>query len=616
MEETINQTQTQADDKLVLKQTQAASSFQYKYLLVRFFPFIKPFLGRAVINFGISLPAGLLDAVTAFAIQPYMDKVINAPASPERDLYAILIPFAIIAFAIVQGVIKYLNVYLTNWTMKKVTNYVQKKAYAKLLTLNTRFYDVNSSGTIIARFFTDPLISASTILDQIKTILTTGIGSIALICVLLWNSWKLALVGVVVMSAAIIPAAMLRKRILRTSNATLAVTGDMSTNYFETCGGNKTITAYNLKDRQYNTFDSQIEEIFDLHMSLTKRVAIASPLMFFIASIGFAVVLWFGNHLILTGDMTIGKFASFLAALIMLYKPMKNLGDTLTAIQQFFVSLSRVFELFDLQSEIKDKPDAKEIKDINDSIEFENVNFEYVKDVPVIKNFNLKVKKGETMAIVGNSGGGKSTVVNLIPRFYDVKSGAIKIDGVDIREYTQNSLRNIMAIVFQDNFIFAGTIRENILMGKPDATEEELQSVIKGAHVDEFLPFLPNGLDTVVGERGTSLSGGQRQRVAIARAMIRQTDIVILDEATSALDNESEAIVQKAIDNLMQDKTVFVIAHRLSTIQNADRIAVINEGELVELGTHDELMQIENGEYKHLYEMQFKQQENKETLEQ
>ena len=599
----------QQDDKLVLKSTQAATSFHYKYLLERFFPFIKPFLGRAIINFSISIPAGLLDAVTAFAIQPYMDKVINAPASHARDVYAILIPFAIIAFAIVQGVVKYLNVYLTNWTMKKVTNYVQKKAYAKLLTLNTRFYDVNSSGTIIARFFTDPLISASTILDQIKTILTTGIGSLALICVLLYNSWKLALVGVVVMSAAIIPAAMLRKRILKTSNATLAVTGDMSTNYFETCGGNKTITAYNLKDRQYNTFDRQIEEVFDLHMSLTKRVAIASPLMFFIASIGFATVLWYGNHLILTGDMTIGKFASFLAALIMLYKPMKNLGDTLTAIQQFFVSLSRVFELFDLETEIKDRENAKEIQGINDSVVFENVNFEYVKDVPVIKNFNLTVKKGETLAIVGNSGGGKTTIVNLIPRFYDVKSGAIKIDGVDIREYTQNSLRSIMSIVFQDNFIFAGTIRENILMGKPDATEEELNKVIQGAHIDEFLDSLPNGLDTVVGERGTSLSGGQRQRVAIARAMIRGTDIVILDEATSALDNESEAIVQKAIDNLMQDKTVFVIAHRLSTIQNADRIAVINEGELVELGTHEQLMQIENGEYKHLYEMQFKQQE-------
>ena len=601
----------QQDDKLVLKQTQASTSFQYKYLLVRFFPFLKPFLGRAIINFAISLPAGLLDAVTAFAIQPYMDKVINAPASPQRDLYAILIPFAIIAFAIVQGVVKYLNVYLTNWTMKKVTNYVQKKAYEKLLTLNSRFYDVNSSGTIISRFLTDPIISASTILDQIKTILTTGIGSIALVCVLLYNSWKLALVGVIVMSAAIIPAAMLRKRILRTSNASLAVTGDMSTNYFETCGGNRTITAYNLGQRQYRIFDNQIEEIFDLHMSLTKRVALASPTMFFIASIGFAIVLWYGNHLILTGDMTIGKFASFLAALIMLYKPMKNLGDTLTAIQQFFVSLSRVFELFDLESEIKEKENAKEITGINDSVTFENVNFEYVKNIPVIKNLNLTVKKGETMAIVGNSGGGKTTLVNLLPRFYDVKSGSIKIDGTDIRDFSINSLRGIMSIVFQDNFIFAGTIRENILMGRPDATEDDIKAVVQSAHLEEFINTLPDGLDTVVGERGTSLSGGQRQRVAIARAMIRHSDIVILDEATSALDNESEAIVQKAIDNLMKDKTVFVIAHRLSTIQNADRIAVINEGELVELGTHEQLMQIEGGEYKHLYEMQFKQQEKK-----
>lgn len=596
------------EDKLVLKQTQASTSFQYKYLLMRFFPFLKPFLGRAILNFGISIPAGLLDSVTALAIRPYMDNVVNAPASPQRDLYAILIPFAIVAFAILQGTIKYLNVYLTNWTMKKVTNHVQKKAYEKLLTLNTRFYDINSSGTIIARFFTDPLISASTILDQIKTILTTGIGSLALICVLLYNSWKLALVGVVVMSASIIPAALLRKRILRTSNATLAVTGDMSTNYFETCGGNKTITAYNLSKRQYNTFNTQIEEMFDLHMSLTKRVAIASPMMFFIASIGFAIVLWFGNHLILTGEMTIGKFASFLAALLMLYKPMKNLGDTLTAIQQFFVSLSRVFELFDLETEIKDKEDAKELKGLEHNISFEDVNFEYKKGIRIIKDFNLTVAKGETMAIVGNSGGGKTTLVNLIPRFYDVLSGSIKIDGEDIRNYTQTSLRNIMSVVFQDNFLFAGTIRENILMGNPDASEAELNNVIQAAHLDEFINSLPNGLDTIVGERGTSLSGGQKQRVAIARAMIKKSDIVILDEATSALDNESEAIVQSALDNLMKDKTVFVIAHRLSTIQNADRIAVINEGKLVELGTHEELMQIPNGEYKHLYEMQFKQQ--------
>ena len=268
-----------------------------------------------------------------------------------------------------------------------------------------------------------------------------------------------------------------------------------------------------------------------------------------------------------------------------------------------------IFELFDLVPIIEDRKDAIPMRDLNNSITFENVWFEYEQDTPVLKNFNLNVRKGETIALVGNSGGGKSTTVNLLPRFYDIKSGAIKFDGINIKDYDLNSLRNNISFVFQDNFLFSGTIRENILMGKPDATEEEISTVIKMAHLDEFLLTLENGIGTYVGERGASLSGGQRQRVAIARAMIKDAPIVILDEATSALDNESEAIVQKALDNLMQNKTVFVIAHRLSTIHNADRIAVINEGELVELGSHEELMAIPDGNYKHLYDMQFKDQE-------
>ena len=227
----------------------------------------------------------------------------------------------------------------------------------------------------------------------------------------------------------------------------------------------------------------------------------------------------------------------------------------------------------------------------------------------VLNNINLNIKKGETLAIVGNSGGGKSTLVNLIPRFFDVNSGRITIDGVDIREFSLDSLRKHIAMVFQDNFLFSGTIRENIMMGNFDATEEELAAAVEYAHLNEMLAELPDGLDTELGERGLTLSGGQRQRVAIARAMVRNSPIVILDEATSALDNKSETIVQKALDNLMQNKTVFVIAHRLSTIKNADRIAVINEGELVELGSHDGLMNVENGQYKALYEMQFRKQE-------
>ena len=253
--------------------------------------------------------------------------------------------------------------------------------------------------------------------------------------------------------------------------------------------------------------------------------------------------------------------------------------------------------------------DAPIIRNNDQKVNFENVVFEYVSGKTVLNNLNLSVQKNETLAVVGNSGGGKSTLVNLIPRFYDIKSGAIKIDGVDIKQFSLNSLRKNISMVFQDNFLYTGTIKENIMMGNPEATTEELMNAIKAAHLVDLIHNLPSGLDTMLGERGLTLSGGQRQRVAIARAMLRNAPIVILDEATSALDNESEAIVQKAMDNLMKDRTVFIIAHRLSTIKNADRIAVINEGNLVELGSHDELMQLENGQYKALYEMQFKKQE-------
>jgi subfamily B ATP-binding cassette protein MsbA len=411
------------------------------------------------------------------------------------------------------------------------------------------------------------------------------------------------------MGIAITPVTLIRKRVKKVSNATMVVGGDMTTTFNETFAGNKIMTAYNLQDQQNDKFRKQIKNQFDLTISLTKRVGWMSPIMHFVCSIGIAIVMFYGNHLIISGQMTAGSFASFITSLLLLYKPVKHLGATLTNLQTTFVTFGRIFELFDLVPLIEDRKDAIPMRSLNNSITFENVWFEYEQDTPVLKNFNLNVAKGETIALVGNSGGGKSTTVNLLPRFYDIKSGAIKFDGINIKDYDLNSLRNNISFVFQDNFLFSGTIRENILMGKPDATEEEISTVIKMAHLDEFLLTLENGIGTYVGERGASLSGGQRQRVAIARAMIKDAPIVILDEATSALDNESEAIVQKALDNLMQNKTVFVIAHRLSTIHNADRIAVINEGELVELGSHEELMAIPDGNYKHLYDMQFKDQE-------
>lgn len=598
-----------------LKDTVSKDAFRYGYLAKKVSPFIKPHLPRILLNMLLAVPLGLLDGVVAFALKPYMDCVINGQTwhvlgfSIEQNVLATAIPFGIVLFAVVQGLLKYTNNYLTDWTGNKISNALKVELFKKLTSLDPMFYDINSSGLVLTRFFTDPETASKNIINTIKTFIMTSFGIVGLVTVLLYNSWKLAIIGVGIMAIAITPVTFIRKKIKKVSNANMLVGGNMTTNFNETFAGNKIMTAYNLQNNQNNKFENQIKEQFNLTISLTKRVGWMSPIMYFICSIGIAIVMFYGNSLILSGEMSAGSFASFVTSLLLLYKPVKDLGRTLTDIQTTFVALGRVFELFELIPNIKNCENPLVMNDLKQSIEFENVCFEYEEDVPVLKNFSLQINKGETIALVGNSGGGKSTIVNLLPRFYDIKSGSIKFDGIDIKNFDIKSLRDNISFVFQDNFLFTGTIRENILMGKPDATDEELFNVIKMAHLDEFIATVENGLDTQVGERGASLSGGQRQRVAIARAMLKNAPIVILDEATSALDNESEAIVQKALDNLIKNKTVFVIAHRLSTINNADRIAVINEGELVELGNHNELMQIPNGNYKHLYEMQFKNQE-------
>lgn len=594
-----------------LNKSTAKTSFDYNFLVRRMWPYVKPVLFRAFLGLLVALPLGLLDSATAFILKPYIDIVIlDKPwvvkgFSITRDIFALAVPWLIIGFAIMQGFLKYLNNYLVDWVSFTISNAIKFDLFKKLTTMDSKFYDTNSSGIVLGRFLSDPDTASRSFITSLKDIITAATSAIGLIVVLLWNGWKLAIVGVVVLVCAFLPVALIRKRIKKTSLATMVLGGGINTNFNETYHGNKIITGYCLKEKFDNRFKRQIREAFELAISLTKRVGWMSPIMYLIASIGIAVVLPFGNHLIITGEMTVGSLASFITALLLLYKPVKTLGNTLTNIQNTFVSISRVFELFDLQPEIKDKEDAKTFDGVYENITFQNVFFEYKKGAPVLNNINLTVKKGEAIALVGNSGGGKSTMVNLLPRFYDVTSGSITIDGTDIRDYKITSLRGAISEVFQDNFLFSGTIRGNILMGKEDATDEEIAEVVKGACIDEFLGTLPDGIDTYIGERGTTLSGGQKQRVAIARAMIKNSPILVLDEATSALDNKSEAIVQKALENLMKDKTVFVIAHRLSTIQNSDKIAVINEGELKELGTHSELLKIENGNYRYLYEMQF-----------
>ena len=602
-----------------LSKTTAQNSFKYSWLLSRIYPYIKPYLFRIILGFLIAIPLGLLDGVTAFALKPFMDYVVGQhdwifhlfgrEYSVSYMTLAAIIPFGVVLFAAFQGIMRYLNDYISAWTSQKITNDVKIDLFHKLVYMNPQFYDENPSGIVISRYMNDPQTASSGIVEKIKVFTTSLFGAGGLIAVMLYSSWKLAIIGVLVLCIAFIPVALIRKRIKSASNQNMVISGNLTTDINETYNGNKVIAAYQLQERQEKAFNAQIHESFRVNMSLTKRSAWMSPMMYTIASMGIATVLGYGTHLITSGQMTAGSFASFVTSLLLLYKPVKTLGNTLTSIQTIFVAMGRVFELFDLNSDIIETETPKTLTEFNSNITFKNVDFEYIENQPVLNNINLVVNKNETIAVVGNSGGGKSTLVNLIPRFYDVKNGSITIDGVDIRELSINSLRNNISMVFQDNFLFTGTIRENILMGNPNASEDDLVQAIESAHLQEVIAELPDGLDTLLGERGLTLSGGQRQRVAIARAMIKHAPIVILDEATSALDNKSEAVVQKALDNLIQNKTVFVIAHRLSTIQNADRIAVINEGHLVELGSHDELMEIPQGQYRLLYEMQFKHQE-------
>lgn len=573
----------------------------------RMWPYIKPFWFRALMVLLLTIPIGSMDAVIAWAIKPYTDAVM-VKNSMAAGWY---IPLVIVGFTCVQGVLTYILNYLNTWVGANITNLLKADLFKKMLTFETEYFTSKNSGDILVKFSGNADTACAGLLSNIKNFVRKLFTAISLICVLFYNSWELAFVCVAILFGALLPMVSLKKRVTPVLNRSMAAGASLTTKYNETYSGNKTIISYNLEKYQEKQYMNVLNETFSLAMKLFKRTRWVTPVMHVILSMGIALALWFGSHLILTGRLTPGGFVSFLTALILLYNPMKTIGGNYNAVLVSFWAIEQVFEVLDAEPKIQDKKDAIEMPGKIKKIEFQDVSFEYIKDVPVLKHINLTVKKGETVAIVGNSGGGKTTVVSLLPRFYDVTSGAVKIDGRDIRDFTLKSLRQNIGVVFQDNFLFGGTIRENIMLGNENATEEELNRAIKLAYLDEFLKTLQNGLDTQIGERGILLSGGQKQRVAIARAFLKNAPILVLDEATSALDNKSEAVVQKAIENLMHDKTVFVIAHRLSTVRNANKIIVVNDGQIVESGTHEELLAIKNGAYKMLYDMQFKTKDKK-----
>lgn len=577
-----------------IKQTPFVSNYR------RMWPFVKPYWVRALVAMVITVPVGMMDAVIAWSLKPYMDVMMLK--EPAR--YTAYIPLIIVVFSLMQGMLNYAATYLNTWVGRRLANDVKMILFRKLMNSDAKYFDKATSGEIQFRYNNDVDMACNGLIANIKLFTTRVVSSISLIAVLFYNSWQLAIIAVIVMFGALYPLTTVRKKLKEIMDKAVMSSSVVSTHYNETFHGNRIISSYNLDEYQSQRFNETLRSVFKLGMKTIQRTGMISPMMHFIVSIGIALVIWGGTHLISTEQITPGNFVSFITALIMLYTPIKAIGNNYNAVQMSFLAMERVWTLMDNIPTIQNKENALILQDVREHIRYDDVCFEYIAGKPVLKNINLDVKVGQTIALVGNSGGGKSTFANLLPRFYDVTSGRILIDGQDIRDLDLKSLREKIAIVFQDNFLFSGTIRENIILDYVDATADEINKAVKDACLEEFVQSLEKGLDTEIGERGVLLSGGQKQRIAIARAFLKDAPIVILDEATSALDNKSEAVVQEAIGNLMKDRTVFIIAHRLSTVRQADKIIVLNHGEIVETGTHDELLANDDSVYASLYKTQ------------
>ena len=567
----------------------------------RMWPYVKPYWPRALLGVLLTIPVGALDGAVAMFLKPCMDEMFVE----KQQSFSNLIPFLIVGFTVVQGILIYSSNYINTWVAQKITIGVKRKLYDKLLSMDTAYFDKHNSGEILFRYSTDAETASSSLVSESKEFLSKTSSSFALVFVLIYNSWKMAVISLAVLVFFVYPMQLVRRKMKEILARSVINTSAVITAYNETFAGNRTIRSFTLEEEFKRRFHEITDTTFALAMKMIKNTNWLSPLMHIIMSVGVAGVIWYGGHLIVTGQITSGNFVAFIAALMMLYTPLKTVGNNYIAIQNSFLAIDRIFEILDLKPAIKDNENSQELTEIRKGITFENVTFSYTEGREILHNVSLEIPRGTTLALVGNSGGGKTTISALIPRLYDIKNGNIKIDGKDIKEFTQKSLRKQIAMVFQDNFLFSGTIRDNILLGNPAVSDDGIWQALKNACLEDFVKGLEKGLDTEIGERGILLSGGQKQRLAIARAFVKNAPIVILDEATSALDTKSERVVQEALDNLMKNRTVIVIAHRLSTVQNADNIIVVNDGKIAESGTHEELLK-KNGAYAALYKMQFK----------
>ena len=514
-----------------------------------------------------------------------------------------IIAVALLAVFLIRGILSFGHRYIMARVSQKLILKLRDELYDRLVHFPLGFFTERRTGDIMSRGTNDIGILYGSI-HSIATIVQAGAIVIVFVVRMFTKSWQLTLMTMVIFPPAIYVINQFGRRIRDASTRIQAKVADISSYLERTVFGINIIKSFATEDWEKTRFKRENRERYSIAMKRARLAAYLFPLIEMMSAVGMLAVFWFGLWQVITGGLTIGWFIGFIAMVGIVYKPVKTLGTFNTSFQQALASAERIFEILDVEPEVHDAPDAVSISGIKGDVEFRDVSFSYDGERPVLNHINLKVNAGESIALVGPSGGGKTTFVSLLTRFYEITDGEITIDGCSVSKITLRSLRQQVGLVPQETVIFGGTVRENVAYGQFDATEDEIIQATRSANAHEFITQLPDGFDTSIGERGMQLSGGQRQRLAIARAILKDPHILILDEATSSLDTESEALIQEALANLMKNRTTFVIAHRLSTVINADRIIVLNNGKIVESGTHHQLL-AQNGLYRRLCDAQF-----------
>ncbi|MDE0388855.1 MAG: ABC transporter transmembrane domain-containing protein [Rhodospirillales bacterium] len=572
-----------------------------RHLLVRLVrDHVRPHVGRLVLAVLCMALAAGSTAALAYLMEPVLDQIF---LEKDRTLL-IVVPAAVIGITLIRGAATYGQAVLMAFVGQRVIADLQSRVFAHILRFDLAFFQDTASGRLVSRLTNDVNMMRNAVSNALTGMVKDSLTLLFLIGVMFEKDWKLALIACVVFPVAIYPIARIGRRMRKVSTSALNELGLFTARLNETFQGARHVKAYNREDFESERTDRLIESVFRLIFKQHRVRAAASPIMETLGGIFIAVLILYGGWQVIEGALTPGAFFAFVTAMLLAYRPLKAIANFNASLQEGLAASQRVFDLLDTQPRIAEAPDARPLKVTGGGIALEGVSFSYPNGAPALQDVSLNVPAGETVALVGPSGAGKSTVLNLIPRFYDVEEGAVRIDGLDVREATIGSVRDAVALVSQEAVLFDDSVRANIAYGRIEAGEQEIVAAARAAGADGFIRELPAGYDTVIGEHGVKLSGGQRQRLSIARAMLKDAPILLLDEATSALDAEAERQVQEALRGLMQGRTTLMIAHRLSTVQDANRIYVLEGGRLAESGTHRSLLAA-GGVYARLHATQF-----------